>query len=276
MKHNVTVEQALSRGQIVAVFIPLACMIATPALAALIFGANPFSIIGGIIGGFLMSWLAWSIGITYWRLWAFENVRNVHQLKKRAVQEKIIWRDGHFFERTEIRNAEQREKLKLLERRFNHDDVFYDDASVPDATYIYFSKANSYSEIVLSLFFLGASVYFYFSGAEEPKSKILIYIGPVVGIIMLYQGLKKLRNIKPQLIIDDEGIRIAGRSLIDWESIHDTAVITKNKEHVLEIYHLDGTDEVQIQKLGTNAKKLRHLLDIYRVRHEKKNTVSIY
>lgn len=275
MKHNVTVEKALSRGQIIAVFIPLACIVATPLVSAVIFGPNAFSVIGGIIGGFLASWLAWSIGITYWRLWAFENVRNVHQLKKRAVEEKIIWRDGHFFERTEIRNAEQKEKLRLLEQRFSQDDIFYDDLSVPNATYIYFSKVNSYSEIIAGIGMLAAAVYFFIADDPEAKAKFLIYVGPIVGIVMIYKGINKLKIIKPQLVIDDEGFRIAGNGLIVWESIHDASVVTRNKEQFLEIHHFGGQEVVEIQKLGTNAKKLRHIIDIYRVRHAKNNTVSV-
>jgi hypothetical protein len=49
--------------------------------------------------------------ITKWRVWAFENVRNVHELKKRAIQEKLISADSSIFEKTEIRTERQEIKV---------------------------------------------------------------------------------------------------------------------------------------------------------------------
>jgi hypothetical protein len=50
--------------------------------------------------------------ITKWRLWAFENVRNVHELKERAVQAKLIWPDHSIFEKMEIRSASDKERWR--------------------------------------------------------------------------------------------------------------------------------------------------------------------
>ncbi|MFN0203348.1 MAG: hypothetical protein ACKVTZ_17610, partial [Bacteroidia bacterium] len=63
----------------------------------------------------LLAWLYWSIMITKWRLWAFENVRNVHELKKRAIQEKLIWPEDSVFNKTEIRSAADVQKWDSLQ-----------------------------------------------------------------------------------------------------------------------------------------------------------------
>jgi len=66
----------------------------------------------------IVPWVYWSFMITKWRIWAFENVRDVHELKSRAIAEKLIWPDGSIFEKTEIRTSQDRERLMLIEKRF--------------------------------------------------------------------------------------------------------------------------------------------------------------
>jgi hypothetical protein len=51
----------------------------------------------GIVLAIGLGWLYWSFMIPKWKVWAFENVRNVHELQKRAVREKLIWAEGSFW-----------------------------------------------------------------------------------------------------------------------------------------------------------------------------------
>jgi|SRR6185312_16245148 hypothetical protein len=67
----------------------------------------------------LVPWVYWSFKITKWRIWAFENVEDVHDLKQRAITAKLIWPDGNIFEKTEIRTAEDKRRLALIEKRFD-------------------------------------------------------------------------------------------------------------------------------------------------------------
>jgi hypothetical protein len=69
---------------------------------------------------FVFAWLIWLFMITKWRIWAFQNVRNVHELKKRAIIEILIWEVGNFFEKTEIRSNHDKIKLKQLEVKINY------------------------------------------------------------------------------------------------------------------------------------------------------------
>jgi hypothetical protein len=66
--------------------------------------------------GFVAAWLYWSLSVPRWRLWAYQRVSNIGKLKKAAVSAGLIWRKGHFFERTEIMSSAQAAKLKELER----------------------------------------------------------------------------------------------------------------------------------------------------------------
>lgn len=119
MKEEISVDKAINRGHLmvnVPVFITI---IGCPVLSIYLSDKNlipKWGILFGFILGFVLAWLLWSFMITKWRIWAFENVRNVHELKKRAIQEKLIWNDGNIFEKTEIRSYEDKLKLKKLKR----------------------------------------------------------------------------------------------------------------------------------------------------------------
>jgi hypothetical protein len=64
------------------------------------------------IGG---GWLIWSIQIPKWRLWAYEHVQDIRELKRKAAQSQLIWPEGHFFERTEIASRETWRRVRSLE-----------------------------------------------------------------------------------------------------------------------------------------------------------------
>jgi uncharacterized membrane protein YciS (DUF1049 family) len=68
---------------------------------------------------FILGWLVWSFTIAKWRIWAFEKINEKFhdELKTEAIKAKLIWPDGHIFEKTEIRNNEQKAKIKAINDR---------------------------------------------------------------------------------------------------------------------------------------------------------------
>ncbi len=64
---------------------------------------------------FVGGWLAWSLLVPKWRLWAYERVHDIAELKRQAVAAQLIWPEGHFFERTEIASPALRARLRELE-----------------------------------------------------------------------------------------------------------------------------------------------------------------
>lgn len=64
---------------------------------------------------FLVSWFAWSIQCPRWRVWAYRRVDDIGALKSSAVSAGLIWPEGHFFQRTELRTAAQSAELIRLE-----------------------------------------------------------------------------------------------------------------------------------------------------------------
>lgn len=88
--------------------------------AALLLAFSPETAIAIAAIAFLVSWplawLTWSLLVPRWRIWAYERVENLDELKACAVAVSLIWREGHFLERTEIRSPDQQRRIRELER----------------------------------------------------------------------------------------------------------------------------------------------------------------
>ena len=67
------------------------------------------------LGGFVAGWIVWSIQIPRWRLWAYKAVENIDDLKIKAAAGKLIWPEGHIFQKTEIAPRRLREEIRNIE-----------------------------------------------------------------------------------------------------------------------------------------------------------------
>ncbi len=57
---------------------------------------------------FLVAWLYWSLAVPRWRLWALANVVDApcESLLARAASSGLLWREGSWLERTELRQRD--------------------------------------------------------------------------------------------------------------------------------------------------------------------------
>jgi len=100
----------------------MALMFGFPGLVfglATLFRAPP-EILGWSVGisavvGWVGAWMAWSFMTPLWRLWAYARVDDLEELKRLAVAAKVLWPEGHAFQRTEIMSADTRAELARLE-----------------------------------------------------------------------------------------------------------------------------------------------------------------
>ena len=67
------------------------------------------------LGGVVAAWLWWSYAVPRWRIWAYERVDDLPNLKRRAVEVGLTWPDGHFFEKTEFKSRSQIQRQQELE-----------------------------------------------------------------------------------------------------------------------------------------------------------------
>ena len=266
MNASVTVEQALRRGRWQLKYLP---MIATFGCIGIGFFLSNQEIFGGwiipigFVVGFLLAWILWSYFVMEWKIWAYENVRNIHELQRKAVEEKLIWDSGSWFEKTEFKNYKQKQKLRQLEKKFLQKDIYRDDISVPKETIIYYSR----NTIAFLLFlYLGTSVLgFYFLLEKEYIG--LLFFG--FGLYLSYHQIKKLREKSPQIIINDKGIILENENLITWDSIYNDRVYSRSNGKSSTNYLAFNDEEISIDDLGTTFSELEKLLHVYRVRFEK-------
>ena len=65
----------------------------------------------------ISAWLVWSIQTPRWRLWAYQRVEYIAELKLAAVRNGLIWPDDSVFSKTEIASRELLHELRILEER---------------------------------------------------------------------------------------------------------------------------------------------------------------
>ena len=273
--NTVSVKQAILRGKLTVIFPAVAIVLTGLVFTAAItikFHDTPWAFLIGMVGGFVLGWLYWSFAITYWRIWAFDNVRNVHELKRNAIRAKIIWKEGSFAEKTEIRTAEQREKLRKIERKFSHEDVFHDDLAVPKETHIGYSKLGIAMGLVfLPLVALGTGFYIYI---REDQYYFLLFAA-AFSIYLIYQSAKKFRTKGAVIMLNDAGIQLQDTPFLSWAEITKAEVVFeqhgKYQQHFLVVESNIHHAKLDIAGLETNFEKLEHWIQVYRVRFQKQH-----
>ncbi len=224
--------------------------------------------------GFIVAWAYWSFMITKWRLWAFNNVRNVHELKRKAIEAKLIWKDGSFWEKTEIRTKADKEKLKLIEDKFNRPDVYVDDYLIPSETLIYYSKGKTYFETGLGLCFLFGGIYLFVF-----YSRIVGALSILFGGYTAYKGYQKTADTEPQIIIGDKGIQTINAPFCAWAGIEYEEVVGEREDKATVYYftynYSGGHGEkLKITDYNITKSQLENLLHVYRTRSEKRKSSS--
>jgi hypothetical protein len=275
MNETVTVDEAISKGQRMVNYPVMIIMFGTIGLT-LYLGIQKIIPTWGFPVGFVLAfglaWLWWSFMITKWRLWAFDNVRNVHELKKRAIQEKLIWADNSIFEKTEIQNASDKEKLTTLQNKFRQEDLFQDDLTIANETVIYYSKGKNFIEMAVMLGCLGVGVYLLL----KTDSYILGSILSIVGAYFGFKEYKEATNTEPQIIINDKGIKTISTDFYNWSAIENEEVISESSGKYTHYYltydHPNGAEHLQIDDYDTDQRSLNKLLILYRGRNMKKTT----
>ncbi len=274
MYENVSVEDAIKRGQRMINYPVYVIMFG---IIGLSYYLNTQSIIPGwvvgisVLVGFLAGWLYWSFRISKWKLWAFENVRNVHDLETKAIEAKLIWPEGSFWNKTEIWTSADKEKWVALQNKFDQKDIYEDDYTVPAETVIYYSRGAILVRMVLIMLCGVVGIYFLIE-----KNYIAGALLSIVGVWFSYSEYKKFLNKLPQIILNNKGIEIQLTGFTEWENIEDEKVISRSSGRTtttyLEYLYPDGNVQLSIEELDITKKKLQNLLHTYRSRSRKQSS----
>ncbi|KAF2330279.1 hypothetical protein [Flavobacterium daemonense] len=265
MTETVTVEQALSKGRWQLKHLPMIVTFGVIGGGIYLFYLKIFDgwiIPVGFALGFLSGWLVWSYFVNQWKIWAYENVRNVHELQRKAVEEKLIWESGSWFEKTEFKDYQQKQKLKQLEKKFLEKDVFKDDISVPKETVVYNSRIIILFSLLLGLGMLVLGIYLLY----DEHYFGLFFVG--ISLYSAYTQIKKLRDKSPQIIFNAEGIKLKDENLVKWKNIRNDRVFTEIRGKNSTTYLAFNNEKIDIGELDIKTQDLEKMLHVYRVRYE--------
>lgn len=272
MREEISVSKAINRGHLIVNIPVFISMFGIPSFAFNLSHKNliPNWGIGiSFIIGFIVAWLVWSFIITKWRIWAFENVRNVHELKKRAIEEKLIWNDGKIFEKTEIRTSSDKIKLKELEKKFLKEDILKEDFSITHSRTIYFSKTTNFVEMGIMLFCFGLGIYLLMTKDGYLRGVLF----SVIGGYYAFKEYKQATNTKPQITISNNGIQTISVEFKNWNEIKNEEVVFestgKRSKAYLKYDFESGFEKIKIDDFDITPKEMENLLITYRIRNNK-------
>ncbi|MEO1714618.1 MAG: hypothetical protein AAFU60_14905 [Bacteroidota bacterium] len=229
-------------------------------------------ILPGMIGSFAGSWMWWSYSVTKWKIWAFQHCENVHELKRRAILEKLIWPDGHRFGRTAKISPEQQRQLDQLDAKFQQAEgtiQVEDDSALPDETPLFYSNYARFSEWLVGLGFLGGGGYLVLT-----KGAWYGYLLAFMSIPILKDAVQHLKRSAPLLILSTEGLQLTDGTSIDWASIaHAYTDIGSNRKGKttwllrIKLTNGDLLEPVDINDLSKRPKEIQTLLYVYQHRY---------
>ncbi|WP_374950742.1 hypothetical protein [Mucilaginibacter sp.] len=101
-----------------------------------------------------LPYLFWSKRTTRWKLWAFDNVDDVHELKIMATGAHLCPAYSTVMDKLQIQSAEEREQWRNLQDRFNFRSAFKDDPEIPARTEVFYSKLHLTIQILFALLFV--------------------------------------------------------------------------------------------------------------------------
>lgn len=272
---SITVKKALKTGQIyinIPVFIimfgSMILLFYLSAIKKIPFWFGPLSF---LIGPFL-GWIYWSYAIVKWKLWAYKNVRNVHELKEKAIRVGLIWNDESFFNKTEVWVNSQKKEWKIVKQKFNKKDIIKDDKNVPYETIIKFSKISFWINIVSACFLLFLSFYLY----NENKSfdfTIILFI-----LFSFYSFFNSIKKYRTNLLIklNEIGLETVDLGFIPWKRINNIKVVktglgkstTFNLTFNYKIKNDVFDAKINLDNLSKSFEEIEDLIKIYRKRYK--------
>lgn len=225
---------------------------------------------------FILPILHWIIFINKWRVWAFENVENVHRLKRRAEREWLILGKKNLLTKLEYFSSSDKTRWKNLQIRFEQDPTptIEDglDLSWPPQLTLY----NHKIKIILWLLFIVPCGIFMFKDFINEWDNLswyyIILYGvwqiAIIGVTVYYS--KKIMNNNPQLILNNLGIKSDKFGFRSWANISDEKVIKRGKRSYHLVYITQGKkEEIDINDLTMGHYKISKALETYRSRYEK-------
>lgn len=210
-----------------------------------------------------------------WQVWAFENVRNVHELRQKAEKFGLIpsWEKMIFPPSLENQLANERllEKLKLP-------DLVPDDSHLPKIFEVYYSKTyNQFQFLGWSVAFLGLTLALAILVKNEDLPEGIlpkIFLGGIWLSTFLFsiENLVQLRSVHPVLTFTAEGVKVK-RLLFKADDLKDIEILNESKLLRLKFYSTRVSYPLEISDLDIDVNRLEDIVDLF-LTSWKKNATS--
>lgn len=209
--------------------------------------------------------------ISKWKLWAFENVRNVHELKRRAIQERLLYHNSSFMEKMEFKSSKERKQWKEILLKFEQEDVLTENLKIAKETKIYYSIKKtlfkSFCYLIMTCFFILL--------AFDNEFSIITVIFTLGGFYLFFSKIRKLFNREPQLTINEKGIRQKSSEIMKWKNINNEQIIANSNTSSLFFTFRNEENLIDIKDFDITKNNLKELIETNRIRNKNYSQQSV-
>ena len=225
-----------------------------------------------VVTGFSLSWLYWGVMVTYWRILTYSKVKNVPELKKKAINAFLIWPDKHWLIHAEFRTNLQRKRLRNIDRQLF---VRHRSKTTPidpqidtsDDVKIYYKSEINYIELIFSIMiFISGLVLLYI------QEIYLAFIFVLFGLIGSIYELRQISDRNAQIDINANGIETNASGFVPWSQIVDTKFEEIRRGKRINKYfvfnHKEATnpnliheDKIELTELEINPEQVEMLVE---------------
>lgn len=269
----VTIEQALRKGKLLLVWVPLLSMIGLIATGIAFFDMEyiPYNIIIDVsllISAFVIPWLWWSYQVVKWKIWAFANVSDVRTLEKRVIAMQLIWPHGSWLEKTEFKSKEQKAVIDYLYHKMEVNSSKKEkviDNNVPAELTIRLSHIAYYASAI----FLALGIFLLSAG------KLIIGgVGVGMAIFIAFGHYRKTEKQAFALKVNNHGI-ILPQITFPWSSVSQYYIQREGSGDSAKFFLViettqDHDEVVPLVDLNYEPFTIERYMDVYRTRYELK------
>jgi hypothetical protein len=269
---ELTVEKAIKRGQIL-INIPVIVLFIIGLIGSLILFAkfeNFLILILGIPFTFIAMWILWSYIVAEWKIWSYSNCRNVHELKRKAINSQLIGDEGSKWARLEYRTHRQKELLNSLMENFKIADIeieVFDDGTLPEVLEIHYSKISNAVVWSSILFTIGFGIYAIYN------QQLYGYVILPAASFYMYYTLKNPKTNEPHITLSKDGIKLFGNSFVSWSNLKEEEIKLiglggSSKWHLHITLRNKNYQQIEINDLTEPPKRIEKLVKIYKQRNK--------
>ena len=280
MKKEVSLDEAISKGillikvPIILIFLIIICF---GIYFAVVYQLKSyFSILFVFVGFFTI--LAYSILIVpKWKVWAFGNVRNVHELRKKALSKNLMARENVWTTKAEIFFGDDKQKWQEIQKKFLIPDETSFDENLPNSIEIY----NSQFKLLIPIIFYSAFIILIIYSMIIDKNVLGLGIFGLLAFgLFLYFGIVDFeKRNTPVFTINYDGIKYEN-NFYKWHEIKDERLKTVRGYKSFPNFYLafnliknDNEVKISINSIKMKRSQLLNLIIDFRNRFDAENKI---